>query len=138
MHHDARPRRPWLATIATIAGTALVLGLVALLALGLDLRREVARTGDPLAAAADRAAAQVDGVGGGGQWVARAVHLAPQVQAEGHERDQPEHDGGARDRGDRGAPGPAGAGVMVHAAAGLRPPRAKLLPSPRADRGATV
>ncbi|HET6690175.1 MAG TPA: hypothetical protein VFG74_04850, partial [Miltoncostaeaceae bacterium] len=41
-------------------GTAVVLGLVALLAFGLDLRREVDRAGGPLAAAADRAAAQVD------------------------------------------------------------------------------
>jgi signal transduction histidine kinase len=60
MHHDARPRMPWRATIATILGAALALGLVASLALGLDLRREVDRAGDPLAVAADRAAAEVD------------------------------------------------------------------------------
>ncbi len=60
MPHDARSRRPWRATIAVIAGAAVVLGLVALLALGLDLRREVERSGEPLAAAADRAAAQVN------------------------------------------------------------------------------
>jgi signal transduction histidine kinase len=60
MPHDARPRRPWTATIGAIVGAAVVLGLVALLALGLDLRREVDRSGAPLAAAADRAAAQVD------------------------------------------------------------------------------
>jgi len=60
MPHDVRSRRPWRAAIAAIAGTAVVLGLVAALALGLDLRREVDRTGDPLAASADRAAAEVD------------------------------------------------------------------------------
>lgn len=60
MPHDIRPRRPWRAAIAVIAGVAVVLGLVSLLPLGLDLRREVDRAGQPLAAAADRAAAQVD------------------------------------------------------------------------------
>ena len=60
MHHDTRPRRPWRAAIATFAATALALGLVAALTLGRDIRREVARTADPLAQAADRTAATID------------------------------------------------------------------------------
>ena len=60
MIHDTRPGRPWRAAIATIVATAVVLGLVAALALGLDIRREVNRTGEPLAAAADRVAATID------------------------------------------------------------------------------
>lgn len=53
-------RPPWRTALAALLGCGLLLGLVAALALGLGLRREAARTGDPLAAAAGRAAAAMD------------------------------------------------------------------------------
>jgi signal transduction histidine kinase len=60
MHQDPHPRRPWRAALIAFAASALALGLVAALALGLGLRHEVARTGDPLARAADAAAERID------------------------------------------------------------------------------
>lgn len=59
MRFDTRPRRPWRAALAAFAATALTLGVVAALALGLASRSEVARTGDPLARSADAAAAAI-------------------------------------------------------------------------------
>ncbi len=61
MRFDTRPRRPWRAALAAFAATALVLGLVAALAVGLASRSEIARTGDPVARSADRAAAAITG-----------------------------------------------------------------------------
>ena len=60
MHSDRRTREPWLTALAVFVGLALVLGLVAAFAVGLDMRREAARTGDPLARTADGVAARID------------------------------------------------------------------------------
>jgi len=60
MHQDPHLRRPWRAALIAFAASAIALGLVAALALGLGLRHEVARTGDPLARAADAAAERID------------------------------------------------------------------------------
>lgn len=60
MHPDPYPRRAWWAALVAFAASLAVLGLVAVLARGLDLRNEVARTGDPLARTADALAARVD------------------------------------------------------------------------------
>lgn len=59
-HPDPRPRRPWRAALAAAAICAVALGLVAAVALATDLRREVARTGAPLARAADVLARDID------------------------------------------------------------------------------
>ena len=60
MHPEHRPRRPWRPALATFVSLACALGLVAAFAVGLDMRREAARTGEPLARAADALAARVD------------------------------------------------------------------------------
>lgn len=60
MHHSHRPRRPWRAAIAAFAATAAALGLVAVAALALEIRDDVARTGDPLARSAAATAAGID------------------------------------------------------------------------------
>ncbi len=60
MHPEHRPRRPWRPALATFVSLACVLGLVAAFAVGLDMRREVARTGEPLAQTADALAARID------------------------------------------------------------------------------
>jgi signal transduction histidine kinase len=60
MHHSHRPRRPWRAAIATFAATAVALGLVAAVALALEIRDDVARTGEPLAQAAAATAGRID------------------------------------------------------------------------------
>jgi signal transduction histidine kinase len=60
MHPEHRPRRPWRPALIAFLILACALGLVAAFAVGLDLRREVARTGDPLARQADAVAARID------------------------------------------------------------------------------
>ena len=60
MHATHRPRRPWRAAAAVFAAAVVALGLAAALALGLEMRNDVARTGDPLARTADRIAAGID------------------------------------------------------------------------------
>jgi signal transduction histidine kinase len=59
MHQDQHSR-PWLAALLVFVASAVALGLVAALALGLGLRHEVARSGDPLARSADAVAARID------------------------------------------------------------------------------
>lgn len=60
MHPEPRPRRPWRAALAAAVAAAAALTLVAAIALGTDLRREVARTGTPLARSADALAGEID------------------------------------------------------------------------------
>ncbi|MGD9571151.1 MAG: ATP-binding protein [Thermoleophilia bacterium] len=60
MHPDPRPRRPWRAALAAAAAVLVATSLVAAVALGMDLRREVARTGAPLARTADELARTID------------------------------------------------------------------------------
>src|SRR5690606_17206705 len=60
MHQDPHPRRPWRVALAVLAASAAALALVAALALGVGIRDELARAGDPLAAEADRVAARID------------------------------------------------------------------------------
>ncbi len=60
MHPDPRPRRPWRAALAAAALAAVAAGLVAAVALGMDMRREVAGTGAPLARTADALARDLD------------------------------------------------------------------------------
>lgn len=57
MRIDTRPRRPWRAALAAFAVTALTLGLVAVVVLGLAAHAELSRTADPLVRATDAAAA---------------------------------------------------------------------------------
>ena len=59
MRIDSRPRRPWRVALAAFAASALTLGVVAALAIGLASRSEIARVGDPLARRADAAAARI-------------------------------------------------------------------------------
>ncbi len=60
MHHEPRSRRPWRAALVAAVSALVAFGLVAALALGMDLRRETARTGAPLARTADALAARID------------------------------------------------------------------------------
>jgi signal transduction histidine kinase len=60
MHPEPAARRPWRAALAVFVGLACVLSLVAAVAVGLEMRREAARTGDALAATADGLAARLD------------------------------------------------------------------------------
>ena len=60
MHPDSRSPRPWRAALLAFAVTAAALGLVAAISLGIGLRDEMGRTGDPLAASADALAARLD------------------------------------------------------------------------------
>ena len=60
MHPDPRPRRPWRAALAAAAIAAVATGLVAAVALGMDMRRELAGTGAPLARTADALARDLD------------------------------------------------------------------------------
>ena len=60
MHPDSRSPRPWRAALLAFVAVAAALGLVAALAVGIGLRDEVGRTGDPLAASADALAARLD------------------------------------------------------------------------------
>ena len=60
MHQPHRPRRPWRAAIASFAATAVVLGLAAVIVLGLEIRADVARSAEPLAGTVDTLAARID------------------------------------------------------------------------------
>jgi signal transduction histidine kinase len=60
MHQDHQPRRQWRVALLSAVAAAVALGLIAIMALGLALRQEVDRTGDPLARSADRLAARLD------------------------------------------------------------------------------
>ncbi len=60
MHPEHRRFRPWRPALAAFLLLACALGLVAAFAVGLDLRREVARAGEPLSRTADALAARID------------------------------------------------------------------------------
>ena len=60
MHPEHAHVAPWRPTLVAFVSLACAMGLVAAFAVGLDLRREVARSGDPLARTADALAARLD------------------------------------------------------------------------------
>ncbi len=60
MSPDLRPGRPWRAALGVFVALALALGLVAAFAVGLGMRHEAERAGEPLARSADALAARID------------------------------------------------------------------------------